>query len=180
MSDLLADVIKSMTNKIQTCLPAKVDKVHTTGFIDATPLCESKGVALPRINKIPLMFFGNQTFNIKMNVGINDIVLIMIPSQDITSWITSEDIKPNSNKRHNLNNAVALPVWLPTDVTPSEIPKEIVINGSGTWTGDIVINGNVTINGTSTAQDHVSDGISGKGHIHSGVTKGGAKTEKPE
>ena len=176
----LDKLLTGAINKIQTCLPAKVDKVHDMGFVDATPVCESKGIQLPRINKIPLMFFGNQSFNIKMSVSVGDIVLILIPSQDITSWVTSESITPNSDKRHNLNNAIALPVWLPTDITPSQIPQELVINGSETWTGDIVINGNVTINGTSTATDHISSGISGKDHLHTGVTKGGAKTEKPE
>ena len=38
---------------------------------------------------------------------------------------------------------------------------------STTWTGDISLTGNISISGTSTATgDHVSAGISGKGHVH--------------
>ena len=181
MSEAIDKYFGSMLNKIQTCLLAKVEQVYSdSGFIDATPLTESKGVPLPRINKIPVIYIGNQSFNIKINVAVGDIVILLISSQDISNWVTNEDIKPNTNKRHNLNNALAIPFWVPTDITPSKIPREIAINGSGTWSGNIIINGNVTINGTSTAEDHVSSGISGKDHVHGGVTKGGDKTEKPE
>ena len=181
MSESIDKYFAGMLNKIQTCLLARVEQVYNdTGFVDATPLTESKGVPLPRINKIPVVFIGNQNFNIKMNAAIGDIVILLIASQDISNWIVNEDIKPNTNKRHNINNAVALPFWAPTTVTPSEIPREIQINGSGTWTGNVVINGNVTINGTSTAEDHISSGISGKDHLHSGVTTGSGKTGKPE
>lgn len=181
MSEAIDGYFRGMLNKIQTCLIARVEQVHSdTGFIDATPLAESKGVPLPRKNKIPVGYIGNQGFNIKMNVAVGDIVILLIASQDISNWVTNEDIKPNTNKRHNLNNALAIPFWVPTDITPSEIPREIQINGSGTWTGNIVINGNVTINGTSTADDHISSGISGKDHLHSGVTTGSGKTGKPE
>lgn len=43
------------------------------------------------------------------------------------------------------------------------------------WTGDITLNGDIQINGTSTATgDHVSAGISGKGHTHLAGTPPGS------
>lgn len=48
------------------------------------------------------------------------------------------------------------------------------------WTGDINLTGNIDITGTSTADDHVSDGISGNSHVHGGVQSGTSNTDGPQ
>lgn len=45
--------------------------------------------------------------------------------------------------------------------------------------GNAEIGGNQTVIGTSTAADHISDGISGKGHLHGGVQTGSGQTGAP-
>lgn len=45
---------------------------------------------------------------------------------------------------------------------------------------NVKINGDLEVSGDSTAADHLSSGISGKDHLHSGVTSGSSKTQKPE
>ncbi len=47
------------------------------------------------------------------------------------------------------------------------------------WVGDINLTGSIDITGTSTADDHVSDGISGNSHVHGGVESGGSNTDGP-
>ena len=44
------------------------------------------------------------------------------------------------------------------------------------FTVPVNISGDLNVTGVSTANDHVSSGISGKGHVHSGVTSGGSTT----
>ncbi|MGA5655268.1 phage baseplate assembly protein V [Rahnella contaminans] len=46
--------------------------------------------------------------------------------------------------------------------------------------GTATLNGSLKIIGTSTAADHVSDGISGAGHTHSGVQTGDGETGGPQ
>ncbi len=60
--------------------------------------------------------------------------------------------------------------------------QTMAITGSQGITASVSnINNNVNITGTSTASvDHVSAGISGKGHKHGGVAAGSAKTGVPE
>ena len=86
-----------------------------------------------------------------------------------------------------MTNAIGLPILIGTDINNVEIPSQnIVIDGNTEWNGDITINGNVNINGdlvvsgTSTASDHLSSGISGKSHVHSGITVGGDDTKVPK
>lgn len=47
------------------------------------------------------------------------------------------------------------------------------INCNTTINGNLSLNGNASISGTSTANDHVSSGISGKGHRHPFLAKAG-------
>ena len=42
--------------------------------------------------------------------------------------------------------------------------------------GTVNISGDLNVTGVSTANDHVSSGISGKGHVHKGVTSGSSTT----
>lgn len=48
------------------------------------------------------------------------------------------------------------------------------------WTGDINLTGNINITGTSTANNHVSNGISGNSHTHGGVQSGTSNTDGPQ
>lgn len=64
--------------------------------------------------------------------------------------------------------------------------QQISLNGAlamhaadGESDGQATLNGNLTITGTSTAADHVSDGVSGAGHDHDGVEPGDGTTAKP-
>lgn len=47
-------------------------------------------------------------------------------------------------------------------------------------TGNIAHTGNQITSGTITAEDNISDGISGKSHVHGGVYPGGANTGVPQ
>lgn len=55
-----------------------------------------------------------------------------------------------------------------------------VITPLAEFSNDVNIHGNLVVDGTSTADDHISDGISGKGHVHGGVESGGSNTSGPQ
>ena len=184
---MIDEVVKSITNKIDTFLIAKIIKVDTKGFVDVQPLSESKGISLPPILHVPMGQVGNSAIKVRLQFEVGNVIPLLIASRDISNYISEEDTKPNTNKRHNLTNAIALPILISTDVNNVEIPSQnIVIDGNAEWNGDIIINGNVNINGnlvvsgTSTANDHISSGISGKSHVHSGITLGGDDTKVPK
>jgi phage baseplate assembly protein V len=53
------------------------------------------------------------------------------------------------------------------------------IEGDTTMGGNASVGGDASITGTSTAADHISGAVSGKSHVHSGVTSGGGSTAGP-
>lgn len=64
---------------------------------------------------------------------------------------------------------------------PSGGTARIEADGGLTIVGDVTITGNLTATGTLTGEtDVVADGISLKGHKHSGVSTGSGKTGGPE
>lgn len=64
---------------------------------------------------------------------------------------------------------------------PAGATFSLTADGGITFTGDMVIEGNVTLNGSLDATDDVtSGGISLQHHTHSGVQAGGASSGPPE
>ena len=111
----MEEYVKAMLGKIDTSLIAKITKVHGNGFIDVEPMAEFQDVKLPPILHVPMCQLGNKDFNFKVKFKAGDVVPILILSRDASGYITKESTMVNTNKRHNLTNAIALPLkWKAT------------------------------------------------------------------
>ncbi|HUD90237.1 MAG TPA: phage baseplate assembly protein V, partial [Sphingobium sp.] len=65
-------------------------------------------------------------------------------------------------------------------VLPKGGTATLVAPGGATITGDVTINGNLSITGKAEAsEDVIGGGISLKNHKHTGVTAGGAQSGTP-
>lgn len=174
MPEYAEQYIDGKLGKIDTAFLGRIERIDDDNFIHVSPLAAVNDTELPKIPAVPLMQFGNSNFNIKIQSQIGDVVLVITCSRDVTNFLVSESIVANTNKRHNLNNSIAIPLLLTTKINPVNTVTAIEI------TGDVKINGNLSVSGESTAADHISSGVSGKDHLHSGVTTGSDKTQKPE
>ena len=164
----MEEYLKTMLGKIDTSLIAKITKVHTNGFVDVEPIAEYKDVMLPPILHVPMCQLGNRTINIKINFRTGDIIPVLICSRDISGYITKEISTANTNKRHNLTNAIALPILIATDLTSVNVPESIEINGNVIWNGNLSINGDVEISGKLKVGSIETGDIETK----SGISKG--------
>nr|DAS06300.1 MAG TPA: baseplate protein [Caudoviricetes sp.] len=133
----MEEYVKAMLGKIDTSLIAKITKVHGNGFVDVEPMAEFQDVKLPPILHVPMCQLGNKEINFKVKFKVGDVVPILILSRDASGYITKERTTANTNKRHNLTNAIALPFYIPTDVNPDTEPSSIEINGNIKMEGDI-------------------------------------------
>ena len=133
----MEEYIKAMLGKIDTSLIAEITKIHPNGFVDVEPLAEFREVKLPPILHVPMCQLGNRNINIKINFKTGDKVPVLICSRDISGYITKEVSTVNTNKRHNLTNAIALPILIPTDPTADTEPISIGINGNIEMEGNI-------------------------------------------
>lgn len=170
----MEDYIKSMIGRIDTSVIAKITKVYSNGFVDVEPVAEYKEVNLPPILYVPMCQIGNRNINIKLNFKAGDIVPLLICSRDISGYITKETSVVNTNKRHNLTNAVALPILISTNVTNVNIPSSVEINGDVILNGDLTVNGNTEITGKLKVGSIESGLIKAESiDTDSGVSKGG-------
>ncbi len=164
----MEEYLKTMLGKIDTSLIAKITKIHSNGFVDVEPIAEYKDVMLPPILHVPMCQLGNRTINIKINFKAGDIIPVLICSRDISGYITKEISTVNTNKRHNLTNAIALPILIATDLTAVNVPENIEINGDVILNGDLSINGDVEISGKLKVGSIETGDIETK----SGISKG--------
>lgn len=172
---MIEEYMKSMLGKIDTSLIAQITNIYPEGFVDVEPLAEFREVKLPPILHVPMCQLGNGSINIKINFKAGDKVPVLICSRDISGYITKEVSTVNTNKRHNLTNAIALPILIPTDPTAVDIPESIEINGNVSLNGNLIINGDVNISGTLTVGDIKAKSVD----TESGVSKGGVPYNHP-
>jgi len=176
----MEEYLKAMIGRIDTSIIAKITKTYPNGFVDVEPVAEYKEVNLPPILHVPMCQIGNRNINIKLNFKAGDIVPLLICSRDISGYITKETSVVNTNKRHNLTNAIALPILVSTDITAVGIPEGIEIDG------DVVLNGNLTVNGNTEITGKLKVGSIESGKIKAesvdtknGISKGGVLYNHP-
>lgn len=172
---MIEEYMKSMLGKIDTSLIAEITKIYPNGFVDVEPLAEFREVKLPPILHVPMCQLGNRNINIKINFKVGDKIPILICSRDISGYITKETTVVNTNKRHNLTNAIALPILIPTDPTAVDIPGNVEINGDVILNGNLTVNGDVNISGNLTVGDIKAKSLDAE----SGVSKGGVPYNHP-
>lgn len=153
---MMEEYIKAMIGKIDTSLIARITKVYGNGFIDVEPLAEFREVKLPPVLHVPLCQLGNRRFSIKIKFEVGDALPILILSRDISGYITKESTVVNTNKRHNLTNAIALPFYIPTEVNPDTEPSSVGISGNIKMSGNIE-SGEIKVKAVN-AEDGVSKG----------------------
>lgn len=118
---------------------------------------------------IVLALGGNSSHSIVLLVGDRRYRL-KIEKGEMAIYNQWHDVVHIKNDR-SIHAKAALKVLLETPLV--ECTENLKV------TGNVEIGGNQTIAGTSTAADHISSGISGKDHLHSGVTPGGSDTGAP-
>lgn len=174
-----------MDNKQQANIIGKITNIRGGGFVDIEPQSQFKGVDLAEIKNVPMCRLGNSESYLEFPMKVGDFVPVMIITDDISGFLSRGDKEQQSNKRGHINNAVALPFFIPTLANGGyEIPSVITqvgdeqIKGNTDKTGNIELKGNtvatgdLSLSGKSTASDHLSGGISGKNHKHTGVVQG--------
>jgi len=78
-----------------------------------------------------------------------------------------------------VNAAMSVTITAGTEIELTAPSVTINASGGGVVNGNLQINGNISMTGTSTAQDHISNGKSFNTHVHGGVLAGGANTGVP-
>ncbi len=122
MSEVINAAVRSHLAEVHTSLPARVVSYDADKqSVDVQPLLKRgyrdetgtrKAEELPVIPNVPLVFPGLGPWHIVFPVVVGDTVLVVFCENSIDSWLHSggqEVIDPKDDRRHTLNDAVAVP-----------------------------------------------------------------------
>lgn len=112
---------------------------------------------------------------------VGDLGIVVYARRDISSVVSSggENV-PDTRRILSENDAIYICSLGSIMTNPTRMIEFTESGINITPNTKLTINGDVEVIGTITAQDCISDGISGKSHIHGNVQSGQAKTGEPE
>lgn len=117
---------EGLGNNINSCIIAKVqDYDNTKNTITAIPLHEG----MPPLIEVPVMVLGNQDFNIKFPISKNDMVLVLFIDYDIDNLVIDGVTTTSaSNRRHSINDSIALPFFFSSLKTQFNASNMLTLN----------------------------------------------------
>lgn len=177
------------------CKPLIRELVNTNGT--------ARYEELPELRDVPISIPRAGNWAITLPIKPGDECMVIFQDLCIDGWWFRGGIQNwNDLRRHDLSDAIAIfSPWSQPNIIPSYNTNNLEVRnldntvkismGSNGVTmrfpqgcnieGDITVNGDVTSTGTVAGQvDVIAGGISGKSHIHPGVTTGGGSTGAPQ
>lgn len=188
------------------CLPCVVESVNvSTQTVDIRPVLKSysraTGTSESRalISNVPFWVYRAGDTYMTLPIKPGDTGLAIFSQRDITNWKeTGGEVPLQSDRIHDYNDALFLPYFGPTSKAISNYnPNNITIvkNGKVIEVKDGVLDApeyhinckslfaSTTIEATgavTSATDVIAGGISGKTHVHGGVSSGHSNTGVPQ
>lgn len=184
---IIRQFIDDALGDVRVALPGRVETYDVAAqSVDVKPLIKD-GVlnedeeriveSLPVIPSVPLVFPGSGGFAITWPIDVGDTVLLVFSSSSIDKWlVTDGDVDPDTDHRHRLDDAIAIPglrsFKSPINPAPGSnmeirAPAGVQILVGGTSALALVAELNSLIGKFNT-------------HSHTGVTTGGGISGPPQ
>ena len=159
-----------------------------------------EGEALQNISQdlidVPMpSIFDSKYWLISASYEIGDKVEIQVSERPIAEALMQEEIGEQQKfsrmqiEYSIIQRAISSNIYEEDNIDPENLIMmnkntgdyiKLLKGGGIELKGDVIINGKLTVSGTSTAEDHLSGSISGKDHTHGGVQSGSSQTGTPE
>jgi len=183
-------VISQMLARLATATLVEVITVHAGGVsalttVDVQPIVnqiDGIGTATPHgtIYKMPAWRVLSANGQIVNDPVVGDIGLAIFCHSDISAAVANMAVSnPGSFRKFDWADGIYLGGLFNEEPTQSiEITAQSIVITPGS--GGVVVNGNLTATGTITGQtDVIAATVSGKTHVHSGVSTGSGDTGEP-
>ncbi len=167
-------------------LEADIQRIAMTEFIDEFDDNEI-------IKHVPVMpIFNSSAFFVNAPYNVGDLVIIGFCQHSFEGTLDqSEPVEAASYDQYSENDAFIIGNITARYSNSHADGFSIVHKKTGNYIklssgggieiqGNVNISGNLSVSGNSEAADHISSGISGRGHKHGGVLKGSVDTEEPK
>lgn len=205
MTRMIKQIVLNEVEDIHTMFIAKIVSVDNEKRLATVELLQkliktTRGTSIQTVSQplgeVPISpIFDSQLFSIWAPYKAGDKVIIQISERPLHEALVSNEIsEQQQHGRMQIGYGIVMkpiPMDLIDGGQNNADSLYIEHKGSGNYFkftsgGDIEISANVKINGdlevsgTSTAEDHISSGISGKDHVHGGVQSGTGQTGVPQ
>lgn len=172
MNDL-QKIMSNLLKDIKVMLPCKIISLEGM-YADLEIMVNNEDLDLPVVPSVPILYFGNNTKNLRFKNEVGDIVTVLFSQADISKFLITGSKTNTENKEwFNITNSVALPFNIHKKGDEQMATTDFEIIGDMKITGDIEINGNITQVGnldqtgtTTVSDDVIGGGISLKTHVH--------------
>ena len=146
-------IIKSFTNQINTCLPAKIVKIRDKQTIDVQPTIKKtlkrdddiESVEYAVIPNVPVFIMCSQDYFLSFPMKVGDPVLLIFSQHCIDDYMLTdgkEIIDTKQPLNHDLNNAIAILGIMSPKNKIDEISPDDLILGKKDGSSKIIIKAN--------------------------------------
>ena len=139
LESIIESIVKRSLSGLHVGMPAKVVSYDPDSrSVSAQPLVKRKyrnesgeivSELLPIVTKVPVIFPGSGGVKISWEISAGDAVWLMVSSVSIEEWLINGGVvEAQSTRRHDLNDAVAIPGLL--NLSPSDSDPMIEFTGT--------------------------------------------------
>lgn len=183
LTEVIRNAIQQALSNTHTSLIARVERVNSS-TVDVKPvnkiiLGDGVEVELPVFLEVPILTIQGGGSSLSFPITAGDYALLVISESCIDNWwIGQDNSKPRELRTHDYSDAIAI-VGLNNSKNPIVIPQKSTFQGDLIINGDLTVNGKILADSIETTGDIVVNGISFLEHIHT-APQGGGNTTPPQ
>jgi hypothetical protein len=150
IEESLETIIRAFTNQVNTCLPAKIVKIHNNQTVNVQPTVkktitqdnEIKSIDYPIIPRVPVFIMSSKDYFMSFPIKEGDPCLLLFSTHSIDKYAIADNpdsIDSEDLTHHDINNAIALVGIISPATKINEISSNNFIVGKKDGSSKIII-----------------------------------------
>lgn len=159
-NDFFNSLRKQLSNGINVSAFAIVNSWDSSkNTVDVIPLTTNQGQQMPMLINVPVLYFNVGGYKIKHPINTGNVVLVIFNDYDIDNLLLNGTVENNTDRVHDLNDAVALPLSFNAFNNDFEGSDDLVLSHSKSNTEiKITPNGAVSVTASKILLNTDGDG----------------------
>ena len=150
IEESLESIVTFFTNQVNTCLPAKIVKIHDNQSINVQPTLKKTitqdgnktSIDYPIIPKVPVFIMSSKDYFMSFPIKVGDPCLLLFSKHSIDKYAIADNpdsVDSEDLEHHDINNAIALVGIISPATKINEISSNNFIVGKKDGSSKIII-----------------------------------------